>query len=356
MQYYDSFWICSSTGRVDWGGHVWDGDYDTFPYINGSPKKGLRSSLICWIDLGLTTKYNTCISPLTPPPPCPPRAVAKYLHRPSPRAYVEVQHRNPTGSPCQSTSLPDRHSQRRPTPPLWPTGWRLWPDTCSALISPLNIKCERALILPGVAFSRFQTQFFQGCYRGLDSTLLSYGPCQVWFLVQTILVQVDEFIFQTHNLLNHLFCVHTNPFCPPVLPQTSRLGFCVQCHIKMETFKPVLCLVLDFGTMNSGTMCRAIRDAGRSFECGKVDALVAKCRDDKLSPPASAVVLSVVTKDKKQGRHVPLNTVDLLKSCWSTPDPCRCQMAIFEWISILSSNGDVKVSQFVWYSRNVEWF
>jgi DNA topoisomerase-3 len=83
----------------------------------------------------------------------------------------------------------------------------------------------------------------------------------------------------------------------------------------METFKPVPYFVLDLGIMNSGTMCRAVWDAGRSFERGKVDALVAKCRDDALSPPASAMIVSVATKDKKQGRPIPLNTVGLLKAC-----------------------------------------
>ena len=65
--------------------------------------------------------------------------------------------------------------------------------------------------------------------------------------------------------------------------------------------------------MNAGTMCRAVWDSGRSFNRTKVEALVAKCRD--ASPPASARVASVVTKDKKQGRPVPLNTVALLKAC-----------------------------------------
>ncbi len=84
-------------------------------------------------------------------------------------------------------------------------------------------------------------------------------------------------------------------------------------HLDMETFKPEPYWTLDLGVMNSGSMCRATWDAGRSFDKNKVEALVAKCRD--AVPAASVEVSSVTTKDKKQGRPVPLNTVALLKAC-----------------------------------------
>eukprot|EP00577_Skeletonema_sp_RCC1716_P004887 CAMPEP_0113381834 /NCGR_PEP_ID=MMETSP0013_2-20120614/5519_1 /TAXON_ID=2843 ORGANISM="Skeletonema costatum, Strain 1716" /NCGR_SAMPLE_ID=MMETSP0013_2 /ASSEMBLY_ACC=CAM_ASM_000158 /LENGTH=1160 /DNA_ID=CAMNT_0000264299 /DNA_START=12 /DNA_END=3495 /DNA_ORIENTATION=- /assembly_acc=CAM_ASM_000158 len=137
----------------------------------------------------------------------------------------------------------------------------------------LSVDARQELDLKvGVAFSRFQTRYFQGRYGDLDSAVLSYGPCQ-----------------------------------------TPTLGFCVQRHLEMETFKPEPYWLLDLGIMNSGTMCRAVWDSGRSFNRNKVDSYIATCRD--ANPASVAKVISVITKDKNQGRPVPLNTVALLKAC-----------------------------------------
>jgi hypothetical protein len=145
------------------------------------------------------------------------------------------------------------------------------PDRCQSL----SVDARQELDLKvGVAFSRFQTRFFQGRYGDLDSAVLSYGPCQ-----------------------------------------TPTLGFCVARQLEIEMFKPTPYFVLDLGIMNSGTMCRANWVAGRSFERSKVDALVSVCKGNELLSPTTVVVTSVVTKDTKQGRPTPLNTVGLLKAC-----------------------------------------
>lgn len=135
----------------------------------------------------------------------------------------------------------------------------------------LSVDARQELDLKvGVAFSRFQTRYFQGRYGDLDSAVLSYGPCQ-----------------------------------------TPTLGFCVQRHIDIETFKPEPYWSLDLGIMKRGRKLKATWGSGRSFNKNKVENLVMKSAE--AGTPVK--VSSVVTREKKQGRPVPLNTVNLLKAC-----------------------------------------
>eukprot|EP00559_Dactyliosolen_fragilissimus_P001634 CAMPEP_0184857522 /NCGR_PEP_ID=MMETSP0580-20130426/2673_1 /TAXON_ID=1118495 /ORGANISM="Dactyliosolen fragilissimus" /LENGTH=1135 /DNA_ID=CAMNT_0027353161 /DNA_START=197 /DNA_END=3600 /DNA_ORIENTATION=+ len=137
----------------------------------------------------------------------------------------------------------------------------------------LSVDARQELDLKvGVAFSRFQTRYFQGRYGDLDSAILSYGPCQ-----------------------------------------TPTLGFCVKRHIDIETFKPEPYWTLDLAIYKRGKVCRALWESGRSFNRNKVMGYVKDCLESQ--PSSKATVASVVKKNKKQGRPVPLNTVSLLKAC-----------------------------------------
>lgn len=125
----------------------------------------------------------------------------------------------------------------------------------------------------GVAFSGFQTRFFQGRYGDLDSAVLSYGPCQ-----------------------------------------TPTLGFCVQRHIDIETFKPEPFWVLELGVVKRGRLLKALWGSGRSFDKGRVEHLLRLA----LESEPIVEVTEVVVNEKKQGRLTPLNTVALLKACSKT--------------------------------------
>ena len=137
----------------------------------------------------------------------------------------------------------------------------------------LSVDARQELDLKvGVAFSRFQTRYFQGRYGDLDSAVLSYGPCQ-----------------------------------------TPTLGFCVQRHIEIETFIPEPYWLLDLTVLKAGRSCKATWKGGRSFIKSKIEKHLQTISD--MTEPCLLKVMSVVSREKKQGRPTPLNTIGLLKAC-----------------------------------------
>ena len=120
----------------------------------------------------------------------------------------------------------------------------------------------------GCAFTRFQTKYFQGKYGDLDSSLISYGPCQ-----------------------------------------TPTLGFCVQRHDAITSFKPEPFWVLQLKVEHS---------LGRAFtldwERVRVfDKEVATVYYSKVQEVDEVVVESVSKKEKAKQRPQALHTVEMLR-------------------------------------------
>lgn len=119
----------------------------------------------------------------------------------------------------------------------------------------------------GCAFTRFQTKFFQGKYGDLDASLISYGPCQ-----------------------------------------TPTLGFCVQRHDEIQTFKPesywyIQVIIGQSEIKLSWNRCRIFdKDVAMMF--------LSRVKDAK-----EARVLKVSSKTQTKPRPCALNTVELLKAC-----------------------------------------
>ena len=126
----------------------------------------------------------------------------------------------------------------------------------------------------GCAFTRYQTKFFQGKYGDLDSSLISYGPCQ-----------------------------------------TPTLGFCVERHDQITTFKPEPYWVLQVQVeVPAGPEEEGGKPISLEWERVRVfDKEVAVTFQQMIKQSSSAVVQSVVTKDKAKERPIALNTVELMR-------------------------------------------
>lgn len=119
----------------------------------------------------------------------------------------------------------------------------------------------------GVAFTRFQTRYFQGKYGNLDSSVISYGPCQ-----------------------------------------TPTLGFCVQRHLHITSFKPEPFWVVRPHINKSGYQLQLVWDRIKVF-----DEDVGKMFQRMVIDYGLAKVIDVSEKEERKSRPVGLNTVNLLK-------------------------------------------
>jgi DNA topoisomerase-3 len=119
----------------------------------------------------------------------------------------------------------------------------------------------------GVAFSRFQTRYFQGKYGNLDSAVISYGPCQ-----------------------------------------TPTLGFCVQRHDEIQSFISEPFWYLDLQVEVKGKRAPLKWDQGRLFDHGIVESLASV-----VSSNNELLCVDVKTSEVRRMRPQPLNTVELLK-------------------------------------------
>lgn len=124
----------------------------------------------------------------------------------------------------------------------------------------------------GCAFTRFQTKFFHRKYGNLDSSLISFGPCQ-----------------------------------------TPTLGFCVERHDQIQTFKPEPYWVLQVTVLTSDKRVITL-----NYQTGRIfDKEAAKVLLQKVKTFSSLKVTNVTSKEKVKSRPIALNTVELMKAASS---------------------------------------
>ncbi|XP_057621533.1 DNA topoisomerase 3-beta-1 isoform X2 [Chionomys nivalis] len=120
----------------------------------------------------------------------------------------------------------------------------------------------------GCAFTRFQTKYFQGKYGDLDSSLISFGPCQ-----------------------------------------TPTLGFCVERHDKIQSFKPETYWVLQAKVhTNKEESLLLDWDRVRVFDREIAQMFLNMTKSEK-----EAQVEATSRKEKAKQRPLALNTVEMLR-------------------------------------------
>lgn len=175
----------------------------------------------------------------------------------------------------------------RAAPPGQQTVWRARFSAISApeiksameaLVSPNKAEAEavdarQELDLKvGVAFTRFQTRYFQGKYGNLDATVVSYGPCQ-----------------------------------------TPTLNFCVERHQQIVSFQPEPYWVVKPLVSKGGDRLQLEWDRGRVFDEDVAGIFLGNVKDAR-----SLRVSSVSSKEERRTRPHGLNTVELLKAASSS--------------------------------------
>jgi DNA topoisomerase-3 len=123
----------------------------------------------------------------------------------------------------------------------------------------------------GVAFSRFQTQYFQGKYGDLDSSVISYGPCQ-----------------------------------------TPTLGFCVERYDEIQSFTSEnfwnIDVNIDIGQAGRQQQVTLEWTRGRIFDQSVAETLLTMIREDSY-----VLCDSIKQSETRKQRPQPMNTVEMLK-------------------------------------------
>ncbi len=132
----------------------------------------------------------------------------------------------------------------------------------------------------GVAFSRFQTKYFQGKYGDLDSSVISYGPCQ-----------------------------------------TPTLGFCVDRNDEIKSFTPEPFWTLDIVVDIKGHNVPLEWNRGRIFDEDAANMFLktVMCwqKEGKGTSASGSTshltCTNIIKSEKKKIRPLPINTVNMLK-------------------------------------------